>query len=458
MVAQAPSAGRALAFSVGGKALALPADRIAEVMATPPISRVPLAPLGLRGLANVRGKVTPIVALDVLLGGGIGDGAGQIVVLDDEVPIGLMVDRITGLTALEAGSLQWLDIDALLSEALPPVARRPVRDSVSKPRAAAPASARRAFLTFELAGQAFGIALAEVSEVARVPRDIAKLPLTDEAMVGAADIRGGLVPVVSLRAVLGLRAAAPTTAARLVIVRLGEALVALLVDAVATIIRASDDQVALAPDILNRGGGEARIDTLVRSESGLVAVLTPEKVFDEETLSAVASRGARNHAAATEAVDAASTTVVEFGLGREVFGFPLDAVVEIVRKPPTIAATPNAPTFLIGLINHRGAAIPLIDQRRRFGVGDTEGGAGQVIVTRIEGLSAGLVVDAVRRVVHVPADQISPTAGMMRDDAAVFDRVVTGDGLLLVVDPRELLDQAERDIVREFVAHAKSAA
>lgn len=462
-MAQPQPQGRALAFSVSGQTLALPAERIAEVIAAPPITRVPLAPPGLRGLANVRGAVTPILALDVLLDAPQSGAGRQIVVVDDDAPIGLMVDHVVGLRTPgdDGEAVRWLDVESLLARALPPMARRPVTRGVSEPVAAgAPAGVEEPFLTFVLAGQAFGLPLAEVSQVARIPADLAALPLTGDAMIGVVDIHGGLAPVVSLRTLLGFPPLAPSAASRLVIIRLGEAPVALLVDEVRSIIRAGADERVTTPDILNRGRGEARIDTLIRSPEGLVAVLTADRVFDEETMAAVGSGRGQASAVAADDANEATIAFVEFRLGADRYGFPLEAVTEIVRKPQTVAAAPNAPTFLVGLMNHRGTVVPLIDQRSRFAAA-ADGKAGafdQVIVTQVDGLAAGLVVDAVERVTRVPVDALAVTAGLMRDDAKVFDRVTTDGRLLLIVDPRELLDQAERDIVRRFVVHAKSDA
>ena len=64
-----------LTFRVAGEHFALPASDVSEVIRPPAVTRVPLSPLGLSGVANLRGAVLPIVSLRTVLGTGTGDHA-----------------------------------------------------------------------------------------------------------------------------------------------------------------------------------------------------------------------------------------------------------------------------------------------------------------------------------------------------------------------------------------------
>ena len=57
-----------LTFRVAGEHLALPASVVVEIIRPPAITRVPLGPPGLAGVANLRGGVLPVVSLRLLLG------------------------------------------------------------------------------------------------------------------------------------------------------------------------------------------------------------------------------------------------------------------------------------------------------------------------------------------------------------------------------------------------------
>ena len=64
-----------LFFEVRGRRCALPVSVVREVLATPPVTPVPLAPPLLRGLVPVRGQVIPLLDVGTQLGLGGSDGA-----------------------------------------------------------------------------------------------------------------------------------------------------------------------------------------------------------------------------------------------------------------------------------------------------------------------------------------------------------------------------------------------
>ena len=61
-----------------------------------------------------------------------------------------------------------------------------------------------ALICFALGKQEYALPLSEVHEVAVLPANIAELPKSDDAMLGVAELRNSLVPIVSLSALLGL--------------------------------------------------------------------------------------------------------------------------------------------------------------------------------------------------------------------------------------------------------------
>lgn len=67
--------------------------------------------------------------------------------------------------------------------------------------------------------------------------------------------------------------------------------------------------------------------------------------------------------------------VVIFTLGEEDYAMPIDVVREITSLE-AVRVIPQAPSYVRGLINLRGIAIPLIDLRVRFGID-----GGKVITT-----------------------------------------------------------------------------
>ena len=83
---------------------------------------------------------------------------------------------------------------------------------------------------------------------------------------------------------------------------------------------------------------------------------------------------------------AAIATVDKFvtlGVGQEVFAIGVDAVRELLDLQP-VAALPNAPPFLMGIIDVRGEAVPVISLRRKLGLAaDVSTAHSRVLVTEV---------------------------------------------------------------------------
>lgn len=462
-----PASDRAvLTFRIADRRFALDSALVAEVMRWPNVTRVPKSPGSLLGVASVRGEVAPVVSLGRLLGiGGNDDDQSKLILLEGEDAIGLAVDEVTGLQASDAdgGLIMTGDGDARIV-ALPELlqaefamfqgsGRRAIA-AAPKPASEAAKSAELAFLGFQLAGQSYCLPLEDVRQVIAAPKGIASLPRADEAALGVVRLGDGLLPIVSARVLLGLPPASLTSDARIIVASLGGARLGLAVDRLTSILRAPATALAATPKVLNRGEGEAQIAAMLRTgQDGLVSVLAAERLFREERVAAIVreERGeAEDMQAASETIEAGERLLI-FTLGEEWYGLPIAAVEEVANLPATLARLPKAPPFVLGMMNLRGAPVPVIDQRRRFDVGEAGGASRRrVIVTRLDETVVGFAVDAVTQIVEVPAGRLRPTPGLAADASRLFDRVVRLDGddrVILLVNPRELLSRAEADLL-----------
>jgi purine-binding chemotaxis protein CheW len=114
-----------------------------------------------------------------------------------------------------------------------------------------------------------------------------------------------------------------------------------------------------------------------------------------------------------------------FNLGEETFGLDILRVQEI-KGYSTITPIPNAPPHVIGLMNLRGAVIPIIDLRRKFGMAAVAYTKFTVIIVVTVGSKvSGLMVDAVSDVLDLKASEIAPPPEF---DASVDVSYLTGLG------------------------------
>lgn len=124
--------------------------------------------------------------------------------------------------------------------------------------------------------------------------------------------------------------------------------------------------------------------------------------------------------------------LISFEIADQEFCIDIRAVREIRGWTPA-TPIPQAPDYIRGVINLRGAVIPVVDLRSRLGLGRTEPTSRHVIVViQPEEGVAGLLVDGVQETFQVAADLLQPAPGM---DAAVGDRFVDA---ILPMDGRML--------------------
>ena len=138
--------------------------------------------------------------------------------------------------------------------------------------------------------------------------------------------------------------------------------------------------------------------------------------------------------------------LVTFRLGQEEFGLDVFKVHEILRhQEPT--AMPRAPEFVEGVLDVRGALVPVVDLRRRFELPEPKvDDDTRIVLVDFQGERLGLVVDSVTEVLRAPETAVSPPPSYFRGLAAEFIRgIVRLEGRLVVlIDLDRILSTQER--------------
>jgi purine-binding chemotaxis protein CheW len=484
-----------LTFRVAQRLYALPAEAVVEVIRVPSAAHVPQAPKALLGVANLRGVVLPLASLRALLdlSEGSESAASRAIVLDGGVPVAIVVDAIDAIVTIEAAQLETeaarfsleegerlsgafslgdgrgaakiLDVQGLLAAAfarrLRPQRESPVRGmaAVQAPEAA---SERETFLSFDVADQEFALDLSVVYEIASLPGAITAAPRADAAVAGIMSFREQLLPLLSMRELLGF-APAPVSQAReqIVVASIGGALVGLVVDRARAVIAADPRLIDPVPPVIQaRLGGEARIKSIYRGKEGrrLVSILAADRLFREDVMQGIGEAHGPARPRAGQASEERKFLV--FRLGGDEFGLPVEAVDEVESAPVHITRVPKAPKFLEGVINLRGAVIPVVDQRRRFDMPRLEKLDGRrLIVLRTERHRAGLIVDSVSEVLRTSADAIKPAPDLTEDITRLVHGVINLEAerrIILLLDPAELLTRAERGLLDKFESRAQA--
>lgn len=128
--------------------------------------------------------------------------------------------------------------------------------------------------------------------------------------------------------------------------------------------------------------------------------------------------------------------LLTFCAAEESYGFYILDVADIIEVPE-ITVIPTAPPYVLGLMNHRGKAVPVMDLRLRLGLPEGEYDERScIIVIEINTLQCGLLVDRVTDVEDVPPELIarSPVEnGMVRGFVIREDKP-----RISILDPRVL--------------------
>jgi len=467
------TAQRRLVFLIAEARFQLDADDVIEVIRTPYVTRVPHAPAALAGIANLRGRPLPVLSMRRLMHEKADidvQGDRVIVYQHGHQPIGLLVDTVLTLSSAEqACSTEIADLDQRVDAAFKAENRAPSQRSLREPTAVADEAKEEVtrILSFRAGGQYFGLPLASVQEVASLFGEIAALPHPDGADLGVISLRDSVLPLVSLAALLGLASEnAASAGSRIVVVEFDNALVGLVVDAMDAIQSLSANEIEPVPAVLQRGRGEAEITAIGRVDGGriLISILSPERLFVHASVRGAVKQtaGATTRMATIADIQSAQEQVLIFKLGDETYGLPIAAVDEVIRVPAEITRLPNAPDFVTGVVNLRGKAVALIDQRVRFQF-DKSGldAKARAIIVTIGALQAGFIVDAVTEVVSIPQAAVSAAPDLASEETDVFNRVAyleDGGRMVLLVDPQALLSRAEQDLVTSIAATKAAAA
>lgn len=110
------------------------------------------------------------------------------------------------------------------------------------------------------------------------------------------------------------------------------------------------------------------------------------------------------------------------------------------------ALLPHAPLYVQGVINLRGAVVPILDLARRLGLEPIdETDRNVIIVAAIQSRTVGLLVEAVTDILSVPAAGVQPTPDLASEATRNMLRgvVVQDSRLIRLLDVAQLLPQAD---------------
>jgi purine-binding chemotaxis protein CheW len=146
--------------------------------------------------------------------------------------------------------------------------------------------------------------------------------------------------------------------------------------------------------------------------------------------------------------------IVVFTAAGERFAADIFAVERVLRHVPP-RMLPNDAPWLRGVIEHGGAAIPVVDLRERLGLPSQEPtDESRVLIVQVGDVRVGVTVDSVQAVRTVEVTAVEPPPAIYRGLAREYLEGVVRDGgeILVLLDTKHLLTSTERIEMERMMA------
>ncbi|CCX86062.1 purine-binding chemotaxis protein CheW [Clostridium sp. CAG:590] len=144
---------------------------------------------------------------------------------------------------------------------------------------------------------------------------------------------------------------------------------------------------------------------------------------------------------------------VVFQLEDQKYGMSLMRVNGI-EQDYHIIPVPNAPEGISGIINLRGAVIPVYSLRERFGMDPhIDNPEKSLLVTNSHGILLAYEVDCVEEIEEVPDSKISlmPSVASNEDTAFMEQVLQIGNEIIITINVDKVLSEDVRQMVDQIV-------
>ncbi|MCK6388209.1 MAG: chemotaxis protein CheW [Zoogloea sp.] len=285
----------------------------------------------------------------------------------------------------------------------------------------------RQFVTFLVGGEVFAVDMAPVQEIIRVP-DVVRVPLAPRTLDGLSNLRGRVLPIISLRRIFGFAEQEHDDSTRAVVIDMGQAL-GFVVDRVASVINVEPAQIEGVDSL--RGTIDSELLTGILKDVGgypMVMILDFGRLIAQEFAEIAQIARSPGAAAAVgesdgeDEADSDELQLVSFSVAGQEYAIDISSVQEIVQVPENIVHVPNSSAHVLGLMTLRERLLPLVSLRSLFSLPAREIDEGsRVVVVALGSAAVGVVTDSVSEVLRVPRDVVDAMPALMARDGDMAD-------------------------------------
>ena len=140
-----------------------------------------------------------------------------------------------------------------------------------------------------------------------------------------------------------------------------------------------------------------------------------------------------------------SSRFLTFFIEQEQYGLNISNVKEIIASM-NITNVPKTPNFIKGVINLRGAVIPVVDVRLKFGLQEREYDVNTaIIINEIDEASIGFIVDRVEDVLSIKHDNLTqpPRFGTSVDTSFIENVAEVNKDVVMILNLKKIFEHDE---------------
>lgn len=277
------------------------------------------------------------------------------------------------------------------------------------------------YVTFLAGDEVFAADMHPVKEIIRVP-EVVRVPLAPAALEGLANLRGQVLPIISLRKIFGFNEREYDDATRALVIDVGQPL-GFVVDRVSSVVGVDPSQIEEVGSIESTVNTEV-LSSLIKDVGGhkMIMVLDFARLVarEFEKIAQLASNGQLGSEAnvlagnGDDEINSDELQLVSFDVDGQEYAIAIEDVQEIVQVPEEIIHVPHSDHHVLGVMTLRSRLLPLVSLRRMFALNWKDlDEKSRIVVLSIAGCSVGIVVDAVSEVLRVPLAAVDPLPDLL---------------------------------------------
>ncbi len=133
-------------------------------------------------------------------------------------------------------------------------------------------------VSFSLAREEYAVHVLKVIEVIHLSA-VTRVPNAPHFVEGVINLRGKVIPIISLRNRFNLGEAAHARKTRIMVIDVAETLMGFIVDAVSEVIRVPASEIQPPPSVVAKGVEQECVSGVINRGGQLLILLAPEKIF-----------------------------------------------------------------------------------------------------------------------------------------------------------------------------------